>query len=215
MRSFRTLYELADRFGLTLETGEQVMSLPYAEGQMLATLADDWTRARIEPQVLTLAHRSSVVAPGAGNFNYHSFEARAYPCRLVYLETGANGVCFARVNQSTLDSLANPPTLPIGIAPSVLEGPVTLAETPPSNQGGLFVRGFQVTTVLNPARFSILDAATTPNRSYLPLILLPGESLLFMNINANTSTVLQVVWQQLLTQSDVLTSQLPPTIPVP
>jgi hypothetical protein len=207
--SFRGLGDMPSRMGFTSSTGGRVDTLPYAEGQLIATLADDWRRIRLEPQVLTWGSRAQLAADVA-NFNVMAFAAGRLAARIKYLSTqgSAATVLVSRTNTTGLVVATTSPIVPLEAPTHLPTGGVStvaaanLIEYVPVAGAFLNQQGFALTL--------------TPGNTYgtwLPRLLLPGEFLVFQTQAINQALELSIVWEQLPSLLDVLTSRAEPVEP--
>jgi len=199
--SFRSLGDLPTRFGFTGPTGGQIFSLPYAEGQLLATLGDDWRRIRCEPQVHTWGGRATVAAPGAGLFTTSILRAGTLPVRVIYY-LGDPSVVFSRFDPTgTVIAGTHIVTLLEGAFPLGVSGFLS----PTASLLNLVPGGAPHT---DPNAFRLGGGVAVQSFGDLfPLILLPGETLGFSPFTANTAYIFNVAWQEIPSQGDVQTSR--------
>lgn len=207
MRSFRGLGDIPDRMGLTLEEGQRVTNLPYAEGQLLVTLVDDWRNLRCRPQVATYGSRILRAAGGAATFATLALVATRLPLRLIYCDvevTGAiisNPVIVQRGEETS-------PIVAVATA-SVLEGAGSGSTFPEPATAEFRDHGTPALTFGGVFSFLLRQTTFTFGRGYgdwLPRILLPGETLKF-RAPVNQAIEVNLAWEEYPTMTDVVTSQ--------
>ena len=208
MDSFRGLGDLPVRMGFTGPTGGIVMGLPYAEGQLLATLTDDWRRIRLEPQLLTWGARGSQ-ALVAGQFNIQAFSAGRLAARIIYLSTiGTTGnVVVSRTTITGLVAASTAPIVPLEAPTNLTVGGVSTVAA-----ANLILFPSQVAQFLNAAGFALPTGTQNWNGCIFPRLLLPGEFLVFQSV-AGSPLEIMIAWEQLPSLIDVLTSRAEPVEP--
>lgn len=208
MRSFRGLDALRRRLGLVMDTGAAIRSLPYAEGQVLATLADDWRALRIPPLVQTfgwtgtsplVALRNSGIRLTAGASAVHlvdySTDAR---CRM--------GIFTPAAGVSNLAPAAGFPSLLTGTPPDV--GPIrSLAAFESYDVAGAH-NSLGSYENFNVSYFSGANEASMAPRSSASLWLLPGEAMCWTSLTNAQAFFVSVIWRE-LPGDDTLTAAPP------
>ncbi len=199
MRAFRTLEFIAQRMGFMFDNGGTVRALPYAEGQSLVTVADDYRRARVEPQVLTYASR--ILSPlVAGQYQTMALIANNLPLRVKYIDVQGSTGNGANIENRPQTALA---ALGVGV-----NGPIAPLEQPRITTPAAVFQSFpsRVAPFLTNAGFSRSGFGSYEG-TFLPRLLLPGEALVFQSDLAQALQI-QIVWEQ-LDARDVLTSRAP------
>jgi hypothetical protein len=199
VRSFRTLGGLAQRLGLFRDGGADVRSLPFSEGQLLVTTADDWSNVRVPLQLQTwgaFLSQPLVVA----NFRLAALIAgrRAILLRHVDPIGSADAVAISRTDGN--------PGVESGAATTALEGNQVSASIGATGrfvgyaaQPGAFI---STAFVIHP-----LANEFSPT-TWLPRLLLPGERMFFQG-PAGGALQLSVAWSEYPDGDDVLTSAAP------
>lgn len=208
MDAFRGLGDLPERMGFTAPNGGRVSGLPYAEGQLLVTLTDDWRRIRLEPQLLAWGSRSTQAA-NIGFFNICALAAGRLALRLNFVGitgSGGNIVC-SRTNITGLVVLTEAPIVP-------LEAPTHLPTGGVSTVAAARVLQFSAIAApfLNVLGWR-LPSGTSVHGTWLPRLLLPGEFLVFQSDVTGAPLDLGLSWEQPPSLIDVLTSRAVPVEP--
>jgi hypothetical protein len=216
MDAFRGLGDMPSRMGFTSSTGGRVDTLPYAEGQLIATLADDWRRIRLEPQLLTWGSRVQLGA-SVGNFHVCALSAGRLALRLRYFDPvgTTGGINISRTNITGLVLSTEAPIVPLEAPTHLPTGGVSTVAA-----ARLLVFTPVAAQFLNPAGFKLLSAAVggvgalqSFHGEWLPRILLPGEFLVFQTDQVNIPLNFSIAWEQLPSLLDVLTSRAEPVEP--
>jgi len=199
VRSFRTLGGLAQRLGLFRDGGSDVRALPYSEGQLLVTLADDWTPARVPLQVQTWGAFSAQPLVAA-NFRVAALIAGRRALKLIHVDPIGSGdpVSVSRTDGN--------PGAETAVATTALEG----------NQvsSALGATGRFVSYAAQPGAFigtafvlrPLANEFTPP--TWLPLLLLPGERMFFQSASGGALN-LSIAWREYPDGDDVITSAAP------
>jgi hypothetical protein len=184
--------------GLTIDSGQTVHTLPYAEGQVLSTLADDWRGLRVPPLTRTFG-ASLVRALDAGNFSVARLTAGADAVEILYFALGVGTVAFKMRAAKPADAVLTT-VVGIGVTQLTLPTPApgVLANASASLSTGL-VSSFG-TSFLPSTDFGKLPPSRFPR-----LWILPGDSMLWAGQNINTAMVLDVVWREVV-GDDALTA---------
>jgi hypothetical protein len=199
VRSFRTLGGLAQRLGLFRDGGADVRSLPYSEGQLLVTTADDWSNVRVPLQLQTwgaFLTQPLVVA----NFRVACLIAGRRAVRLWHVDAigSAEPVAVSRTDGNPgAETLASVTALEGNQVSSALS--TTARFVGYAAQPGAFIGvGFVLHSLANEF---------TPT-TWLPRLLLPGERLFFQG-PAGGALQLSIAWSEYPDSDDVLTSAAP------
>jgi hypothetical protein len=192
VRAFRTLGDLAQRLGLTLDSGSDVRALPYSEGQMLVTLADDWRRGRLPLQVQSAGCRASL-PPLVGAVNVAGLRATRRPLLLDH-SSNNSGVALLIVRTTAAFTETVLAKTPLEASPSQLQ---------------ITAEVFSAFPAVQP--FSASGFVQYPGSSadWLPIVLLPGETIFWATVAVNQTMDLTFAWKELATGEDVLTSKSP------
>lgn len=214
MESYRGLADLPDRMGFTAAEGGRVDSLPFAEGQILATIVDTWARVRVPPNVLTWGLHAQN-APGALQQMY-TIRPRRYPISItsLWFETDPPGqTTSVRIVRHHGQGI---PTGSPVIVTKMLEGSNDLqvgsdnvvvtqeADAQVQDHGGQVVFANASAPIILPG---------IPGIFPLPVYVLPGQSLVFQASIAAQIVGINIIWQQFSTNVDVLTSGTRPPPP--
>jgi len=199
VRSFRTLGGLAQRLGLFRDNGSDVRALPYSEGQLLVTLADDWRNARVPLQVQTWGS-VSVQPLVAANFRLAALIAGRRAVELIHVDAigSADPVSISRTDGNPGAESATATTALEGNTVAASIGATARVVTYAAQPGAFISTGFVIRPLAN--EFS----PTT----WLPRLLLPGERMFFQG-PAGGALQLTIAWREFPDGDDVITSAAP------
>lgn len=218
MRGYRGLGDIPDRMGLTFEEGGAVTDLPYAEGQTLSTLADNWTRVRLEPVILTWgAHVERL--PIAGQRVMFTLQPRRVPVRIIHMAaelqtaSASTALFYGRITGSGLPGASIvDPILIEGENPLLALGQQPSGQTPDARFLDHGSTAFAALNTLSSpfmhAFFNQFDSTMDHIRAGgNAIIVLPGQIFVWQGLQLATSGGLTVVWQELPSMVDVITAQ--------
>jgi hypothetical protein len=203
VRSLRSLNSLARRLGWSLDDGGVVTALPYAEGVSLQAVVDDYTGVRVPP--LARRYGANVASPPlVGDVSCVSLTPQRRAVRVIYLGSNATTVTIGLDRNGLVRNFPGPV-----VSGSQLQVRREMGALGSASGADAALQVFGVTGGLSQIGTFIVpgDVGVLPARTYLPLIVVPGESLVIGNTAVNTATTVTLAWDELDAADDLLTSQ--------
>jgi hypothetical protein len=203
VRSLRSLTALARRLGWSLDSGGTVTGLPYAEGVSLQAIVDDYTDVRVPP--LARRYGANVASPPlAGDVSCVSITPQRRAVRVLYIGSSATTMTIGLDRNLLVRNFPGPVVTGSQLQVKREMGPLGSASGADAALQVFGVTGglTQIGTFIVPG-----DVGVVPARTFLPLIVVPGESLVLGNTAVNLATTFTLAWDELDAADDLLTSQ--------